>query len=120
MDGAPRRARRSPPPALAAHHARALVSRLHRPGARRPRDLRGRRLAMCGSAGIVGAERLHADERARLTLMRAVLTHRGPDDAGTFCDERAGLAHRRLSIVDLAAGPQPLSNEDGSIWIVFN
>jgi asparagine synthase (glutamine-hydrolysing) len=75
---------------------------------------------MCGIAGIVASDRLHADERARLTLMRDVMTHRGPDDAGTYCDDRAGLAHRRLSIVDVAAGHQPLSNEDGSIWVVFN
>jgi asparagine synthase (glutamine-hydrolysing) len=75
---------------------------------------------MCGIAGIVASDRLHADERARLPLMRDVITHRGPDEAGTHCDEFAGLVHRRLSIVDLASGQQPLSNEDGSIWIVFN
>jgi asparagine synthase (glutamine-hydrolysing) len=78
---------------------------------------------MCGIAGIVASDRLDeltTDDRARLTLMRDVMTHRGPDDAGTYCDEAAGLAHRRLSIVDLAAGHQPLSNEDGSIWVVFN
>ncbi|MBI2221884.1 MAG: asparagine synthase (glutamine-hydrolyzing) [Acidobacteria bacterium] len=75
---------------------------------------------MCGIAGIIAADRLHADERARLTFMRDVLTHRGPDDAGTYVDERAGLAHRRLSIVDLASGHQPLSNEEATIWIVFN
>ena len=75
---------------------------------------------MCGIAGIVAADRLHADERARLPLMRDVLTHRGPDEAGLFVDERAGLAHRRLSIVDLASGQQPLGNEDGSIQVVFN
>jgi asparagine synthase (glutamine-hydrolysing) len=75
---------------------------------------------MCGIAGIVAADRLHADERARLLLMRDVLTHRGPDDAGAFCDDHAALAHRRLSIVDLASGHQPLANEDESVWIVFN
>ena len=78
---------------------------------------------MCGIAGIVVSDRLdklEPDERVRLTRMRDSLTHRGPDDAGTWCDEQAGLAHRRLSIVDLAAGHQPLSNEDGSIWVVFN
>jgi asparagine synthase (glutamine-hydrolysing) len=75
---------------------------------------------MCGIAGIVAADRLHADERARLMSMRDVLTHRGPDEAGLFADDRAGLAHRRLSIVDLAAGQQPLTNEDGTIWLVFN
>src|SRR3954454_14056184 len=75
---------------------------------------------MCGIAGIVASDRLHADERARLPLMRDIITHRGPDEAGTHCDDYAGLAHRRLSIVDLASGQQPLSNEDGSIWVVFN
>src|SRR6185436_15882627 len=111
---------RSPPPSVAAHHARALVPALHRSGACRAYALRGGHLVMCGIAGIVASDRLHADERVRLMLMRDVLTHRGPDDAGTYCDERAGLAHRRLSIVDLAAGHQPLSNEDGSVWVVFN
>ncbi len=52
--------------------------------------------------------------------MRDIITHRGPDDAGLHCDGCAALAHRRLSIVDLVAGGQPLSNEDGTIWIVFN
>ena len=75
---------------------------------------------MCGIAGIVASDRLHEDERARLELMRDVITHRGPDDAGSYWDGVAGLAHRRLSIVDLAAGHQPLSNEDGSVWVVFN
>jgi asparagine synthase (glutamine-hydrolysing) len=55
-----------------------------------------------------------------MAVMRDILGHRGPDDAGTYVDERAALGHRRLSIVDLAAGHQPLSNEDGTIWIVFN
>ena len=75
---------------------------------------------MCGIAGIVATDRLHADERARLTRMRDVITHRGPDEAGTYADERAGLVHRRLSIVDLASGHQPLANEDETIWVVFN
>ena len=52
--------------------------------------------------------------------MRDVIAHRGPDDAGIFVDAQAALGHRRLSIVDLAAGHQPLSNEDGTVWIVFN
>jgi asparagine synthase (glutamine-hydrolysing) len=75
---------------------------------------------MCGIAGIVATDRLHADERARLTVMRDIITHRGPDDAGTYCDGKAGLVHRRLSIVDLAAGHQPLSNENDTIWVAFN
>jgi asparagine synthase (glutamine-hydrolysing) len=52
--------------------------------------------------------------------MRDVLAHRGPDDAGIVADERAALGHRRLSIVDLAAGHQPIANEDETVWIVFN
>jgi asparagine synthase (glutamine-hydrolysing) len=75
---------------------------------------------MCGIAGIVASDLLHADERARVRLMRDVIAHRGPDDAGLFADEQAALGHRRLSIVDLAAGHQPLSNEDESIWITYN
>ncbi|HUR83439.1 MAG TPA: asparagine synthase (glutamine-hydrolyzing), partial [Thermoanaerobaculia bacterium] len=75
---------------------------------------------MCGIAGIVATDRLDEDARARLTAMRDVITHRGPDDAGTYCDGQAGLVHRRLSIVDLAAGHQPLANEDQTVWIAFN
>src|SRR5215204_1795223 len=75
---------------------------------------------MCGIAGIVASDQLSLEDRARLPLMRDVIAHRGPDDAGEFVDARAALGHRRLSIVDLAAGHQPLSNEDGTIWIVFN
>lgn len=75
---------------------------------------------MCGIAGIVAADRLHADERARAQMMRDVLAHRGPDGAGLHADEHAALAHRRLSIVDLAGGHQPLANEDGSIWVTYN
>jgi asparagine synthase (glutamine-hydrolysing) len=75
---------------------------------------------MCGIAGIITSERLESDDRARAIAMRDVITHRGPDDAGLFVDEQAALAHRRLSIVDLAAGHQPLGNETDSTWIVFN
>ena len=49
-----------------------------------------------------------------------IIAHRGPDEAGLRCDEHAALAHRRLSIVDLSSGQQPLSNEDGTVWVVFN
>ena len=75
---------------------------------------------MCGIAGIVTSDRLEAADGTRATAMRDVITHRGPDDAGLFVDAQAALAHRRLSIVDLAAGHQPLANETGSTWIVFN
>jgi asparagine synthase (glutamine-hydrolysing) len=52
--------------------------------------------------------------------MRDLLSHRGPDDAGLFIDGEAGLGHRRLSIVDLAAGHQPMPNEDGTLHVVYN
>ena len=52
--------------------------------------------------------------------MRDILAHRGPDEVGLHSDPYAVLAHRRLSIVDLSTGQQPLSNEDGTIWVVFN
>ena len=75
---------------------------------------------MCGIAGIVGSDPLHEDDAVRAVQMRDVLTHRGPDGAGLHTDPHAILAHRRLSIVDLAGGHQPLSNEDGTIWVTFN
>ena len=75
---------------------------------------------MCGIAGIVSSDRLDADAPARALAMRDVITHRGPDEAGLHVDDHAALAHRRLSIVDLSTGQQPLSNEDGTVWVVFN
>src|SRR5436309_11882066 len=75
---------------------------------------------MCGIAGIVATDRLDEHAPARALRMRDVITHRGPDEAGLHLDARAALAHRRLSIVDLKTGQQPLANEDGSIWVIFN
>src|SRR5687767_2394590 len=75
---------------------------------------------LSGSAGIVAADRLHHDAPSRAVRMRDVLMHRGPDGAGLHADDYAALAHRRLSIVDLAGGHQPLSNEDRGIWLTFN
>jgi asparagine synthase (glutamine-hydrolysing) len=75
---------------------------------------------MCGIAGIVAVDSLDQDAPACAMRMRDVITHRGPDESGLHCDGYAALAHRRLSIVDLSTGQQPLSNEDGSVCIVFN
>src|SRR6267143_4132065 len=75
---------------------------------------------MCGIVGIVASDGLHPDDRERVVRMRSVISYRGPDGAGLQADECAVLGHRRLSIVDLAGGHQPLSNEYGSIWITFN
>jgi len=76
---------------------------------------------MCGIGGKLYFDSARPVEREILERMNAILAHRGPDDAGIFCDGPVGLAHRRLSIIDLsAAGHQPMANEDGTIWIVFN
>ena len=68
----------------------------------------------------MAADRLRAEEIAGLPRMRDVLTHRGPDAEGEWHDEQCALGHRRLSIVDLAAGAQPLANEDGTVHVVYN
>ena len=75
---------------------------------------------MCGIAGIVAQDRLDQDAPARAARKRDIITHRGPAESGLHTDAHAALAHRRLSIVDLSTGQQPLSNEDGSVWVVFN
>jgi asparagine synthase (glutamine-hydrolysing) len=74
---------------------------------------------MCGVAGI-----WHRDDRpvddAALRRMTRALSHRGPDEEGFHCEPGVGLGHRRLSIIDLSTGQQPLCNEDGTIWVAFN
>ena len=75
---------------------------------------------MCGIAGIVSSDILHPDAYLRALRMREVLVHRGPDQAGVYCDGVAALTHRRLNIVDLTTGQQPMSNEDGNTWVIFN
>jgi len=76
---------------------------------------------MCGINGIaVSSKSVDTIDRARLERMRDVITHRGPDDEGLFIDANVGLGHRRLSIVDVAAGHQPMTNEDGSLHITYN
>jgi asparagine synthase (glutamine-hydrolysing) len=75
---------------------------------------------MCGIAGLVSSEPLDPDAPLRVARMRDVITHRGPDDCGMYCDAQAVLGHRRLSIVDLRNGQQPLSNERRDVWVTFN
>ncbi len=77
---------------------------------------------MCGVAGIVGSELPADDLRARLDAMRETMDRRGPDDARTvvFAEAGSGLAARRLSIIDLEGGAQPVANEDQSVWAVLN
>jgi asparagine synthase (glutamine-hydrolysing) len=75
---------------------------------------------MCGICGIVIADRDRHVNRDWLAAMNRRISHRGPDDEGYFVEQNVGLAMRRLSIIDVAAGHQPLANENQDIWIVFN
>src|SRR5215813_2133324 len=75
---------------------------------------------MCGICGKVGL-----DEGARIApglveRMMKRLEHRGPDDNGMYSEPQAVLGHTRLSIIDLKSGQQPITNENGTVWIVFN
>lgn len=70
---------------------------------------------MCGICGYVGFE-----DTLLLQKMTNVIKHRGPDDVGFFTDQGIGLGMRRLSIIDLESGHQPIHNEDESVWVVFN
>lgn len=76
---------------------------------------------MCGIAGILHGSRERPVDRARLEAMGSCLRHRGPEDESIYVDGSLGFAHRRLSIIDLSKeGRQPMCNEDGTVWLVFN
>ncbi len=76
---------------------------------------------MCGITGLIRTERLFLDDVPAVWRMTASLTHRGPDAGGLYSDEHVVLGHRRLSIIDLSqAGHQPMSNEDGNVWVTYN
>ncbi|HVP06634.1 MAG TPA: asparagine synthase (glutamine-hydrolyzing), partial [Candidatus Acidoferrum sp.] len=75
---------------------------------------------MCGICGVVNFDSHRPVDEQVLRRMTDIMTHRGPDDSGLYLNGNVGLGFRRLSIVDLALGHQPMSNEDGRIWIVFN
>jgi asparagine synthase (glutamine-hydrolysing) len=75
---------------------------------------------MCGIAGILYSDRDRPVDRAVLQAMADSIAHRGPDAEGFWIGPGIGIAHRRLSIIDLSAGAQPMPNEDGSIQVVFN
>jgi len=74
---------------------------------------------MCGIAGILGTSANPATMQD-LRPMCTAITHRGPDDEGFYLSGSVGLGMRRLSIIDLATGHQPVRNEDGSVWVVLN
>jgi len=75
---------------------------------------------MCGICGIFYSDRDWHVKGDVLSGMNRSIVHRGPDDEGFFVEENVGLAMRRLSIIDVASGHQPLANENQDVWIVFN
>lgn len=75
---------------------------------------------MCGIVGLCSLDSAPPAEEAALRTMLGTIRHRGPDQYGIYLDDQVALGHARLSILDLATGQQPIGNEDGSLWIVFN
>src|SRR5437899_1013979 len=75
---------------------------------------------MCGIAGIIGTDQSYLADAADVHRMCQTIVHRGPDDEGIYVNGQVALGMRRLSIIDLSTGHQPIHNEDRSVWIVFN
>lgn len=75
---------------------------------------------MCGIAGYFQIDGQAHPDQELIGRMVAAIRHRGPDEFGVYLDTKCVLGHARLSIIDLSSGQQPLSNEDGTLWIVFN
>ena len=75
---------------------------------------------MCGITGVFNLDKAASIEETDLRQMLALIRHRGPDGYGIYLDDRVGMGSARLSIIDLSGGNQPIGNEDGSLWIVFN
>jgi len=75
---------------------------------------------MCGICGIYNFNREDSVKRITLKSISDTMKHRGPDDEGYYVDKNMGLGHKRLSIIDIQGGHQPMSNEDDTIWIVQN
>lgn len=75
---------------------------------------------MCGICGVFNYNIKHRLDSSGIEAMNATMKHRGPDDDGFYVQQNIGLGHRRLSIIDLATGHQPLSNEDKTVWIAYN
>lgn len=75
---------------------------------------------MCGITGILNISGSQSVSTEKLGLMAGQLSHRGPNQAGAYMDDRIGIAQTRLSIIDLKGGTQPIHNEDKTLWIVFN
>ncbi len=75
---------------------------------------------MCGIAGILNMHEGREVSSETLKRMLSAIKHRGPDEFGIYNNDHVGFAHARLSIIDLSGGQQPMSNEDGTVWITFN
>lgn len=75
---------------------------------------------MCGIVGFYDEKEAASADRLALLQMLAMVRHRGPDGFGVYLDDDVALGSARLKIIDIAGGDQPISNEDGTIWIVFN
>ncbi|MFZ3207955.1 MAG: hypothetical protein WA140_03860 [Geobacteraceae bacterium] len=75
---------------------------------------------MCGIAGILNLADAPPVEKSSLERMIGMIRHRGPDGAGFYHKTYIGLAHARLSIIDIDGGAQPITNEDRTLWVVFN
>jgi asparagine synthase (glutamine-hydrolysing) len=75
---------------------------------------------MCGIAGVMGEDGAPPIRFDELRRMISMLSYRGPDGYGLYRDRQVGLAHSRLSLIDLAGGAQPLANREGTLWLTFN
>src|SRR5581483_4587815 len=75
---------------------------------------------MCGIAGFASVRPRASGAEDVVRRMAAAIQHRGPDDFGTFVDDHAALGHRRLSIIDVAGGHQPMTSETGALRIIYN
>jgi len=75
---------------------------------------------MCGILGFINLDPERQADQSTARAMAAAILHRGPDDEGFYFNRNVAMGMRRLSIIDLAGGHQPISNEDGSVWVVFN
>ena len=75
---------------------------------------------MCGIVGIIHGDRDRTVDEHLLRSMTDVMQYRGPDDSGIWLGEGVGLGHRRLSVIDLAGGHQPMTTGDSGLWITYN
>ena len=75
---------------------------------------------MCGIVGVLNLQEPQPISDKVLPQMLSAIRHRGPDEFGIYRDEWVNLGNARLSIIDLSGGQQPICNEDGTLWIVFN